>query len=133
MKKLSKEWAKDREGILARLDGAAGKVNRAIGDFNAAVEAAGRRVADAVERYNELIGESEQQIEAAKEEIANYLESRSEKWLEGDRGQRYQAWIDELAQIQPPCLYVDVPCPIDVPDFEARDVLGEDFPDALPD
>lgn len=131
MKKLSKEWAKNRDEIIAKLEVAADKVNTEIEEYNHLIEDVGQRVTVAVGEYNELIGEAEAVIEDAKQEIRDYIDNRSVTWQEGERGQRYEAWYDELDSLSVPSLDVVIPEPIEMPDFEARDVLTDDFPDEL--
>src|SRR5262245_25912387 len=107
MKALSKTEREQRDDICTRLrDGwssledAYEQVSSAIGDFNTERE-----------RYNEIVNEAQGFAEDIASQIEGYMDERSDKWREGDRGQEYEAWLsvwqndlafDEVEELEEP-------------------------------
>ena len=66
------------------------------------------------------IGEAKQDAWEVLDDAANqaesYYDERSEKWQEGDRGQAYSEWKDELRRLADECAEDDEDTEISVPD-----------------
>lgn len=107
MKSLSKAEQEQRADIAGRLregwsklEDAYAQVTSAISDFNVERES-----------YNEIVQEAESFAQDIASQIEGYMDERSDKWREGDRGQEYEAWLsawqndvsfDEVEEIEDP-------------------------------
>lgn len=74
----------------------------------------------AIDGYNEAVEAINDRYVEVLADIEAYVEQRTERWQEGDAGQRYSEWRDaiENAKIET----IDVP---DAPQFEALDLADE--------
>lgn len=99
MQRLGKEQAQQKEALAAKLEAAATQVQAAIESYNA--------VLDEVRTFQEEV----------TNEAQGYFDDRSEKWQEGEKGEAYQAWVDEW--------YAADAEDIEVPEFGHADALRE--------
>jgi DNA phosphorothioation-dependent restriction protein DptG len=105
-----KDWTR-LEGLLKEM--AAHKVT---------VEAAIKKAQDLLDAACKEANETREEIRGVIEDWYNeadaYYDDRSEKWQEGDSGQAYDTWKDEIAQAQ---AEFETELSIDIP----TDILGE--------
>ena len=106
-------------------------------EINKAVDAlgeAGKALAQAIDSYNEALEPLRVDIEAARdtynEKIADlkavyvdiagearaYYDDRSQKWQEGEAGEAYSEWVDQLDEPQIEEIDLDLPEPLEMPD-----------------
>src|SRR5215510_15034516 len=69
----------------------------AVDDFNATQAEAWNEVLAAEEAYNEAVTTANEWLGEVKEAIEEYVNERSEKWQESDRGQAYAAWLEAFS------------------------------------
>lgn len=120
MKSLSKADLARRDTILQSLA-------TAYGD----VEDAHRAMADAIASYNEMavayndvVTEAQSFAEDVAGDIDGYMTEKSDKWLEGEKGEAYSVWLEAWQGFDAPELDTDVEIP-DLPDDEASAALEE--------
>lgn len=70
----------ERAEVAAELEGLAARVNEKVRAYNEAVSA-----------YNE-------QIDGVVEEIDDYVADRSDRWREGEKGEQFAAWREQVEQ-----------------------------------
>jgi len=93
MKKLSRSQLKQRSDLLIRLEKLYEAAEHQITAYNEG-ECSHGMVESAVERYNEAVGDANCLLADVRSDIEDYIEGRSEKWQEGERGDRYREWLD---------------------------------------
>ena len=64
-------------------------------------------VAQAVEEYRKSIVEAQEFCQEVVDDIAAYVDEKSDKWREGERGQAYESWQQdwenvEFSECEPP-------------------------------
>jgi len=99
MKKLDKQTINERDALQVRLQSLQEALEQAIEAYNEAI--GGElwvKVEQARDAYNEAIDEANAWRESVANEIQSYIDGRSEKWLEGDKGQEYRAWCESYEE-----------------------------------
>jgi hypothetical protein len=122
MLKLNKAELDERDTIVQRLNTHKDNVEAAIIAFNEAVETAFNEVESAVNAYNEAIGAANSLKSTLAESARGYFEEKSEKWQEGENGEKYASWIEALEEeIEP--LEIEAPTEIPEAEFDAIDTF----------
>lgn len=95
MKSLSKhdtarvsELTEKLNAEFAKLQNEHNVLSEAVAKYNSVIEA-----------FNETIQEARGFAEDIVSEIDAYMSDRSEKWLEGERGEAYEAWKSEWENV----------------------------------
>lgn len=99
MRKLTKQHLADRDKIHKALFDAKDNVEDAITDFNKVVDEAYSQYEQAVEKLNGLLQEARDFIEDICNEQQTYIDDKSEKWQDGEAGQQYREWRDEVESL----------------------------------
>ena len=86
MKGLSKAQRKRKDDVEQRLAHEGGNVQSAHADYQAAIA-----------KYNEVVEEANEWREEVEGDTQSYIEDRSERWQEGERGEATVAFVDEYA------------------------------------
>jgi exonuclease VII small subunit len=68
----------------------------AVNAFNEELAAARATLQESVDAYNEAAESIRAQIQDIHNELSEQFADRSEKWQEGDTGQRVSEWLDNL-------------------------------------
>jgi peptidoglycan hydrolase CwlO-like protein len=89
MKKLSKDKIAELYQLYDQLDTEQSEIEAAMGV------------------YNEIMHQLNESLQEVAEEIEAYIDDRSEKWKESERGDAYQDWLyffeEEKDEIDEPC------------------------------
>ena len=117
MKKLSKEQCAQRDEIAGRLRSRFSDLDLAVEAYNSAVEAAWAKVEETKNDYNEAIADANEWQQDVAADIQSYMDDRSEKWLEGEKGQAYESWRSEYEQ-EFPTADLDKPDELSTSDIE---------------
>lgn len=114
MKKIdNKTWERFTE--------AHAKLSEAKAEAEALIEATNAKLAELADAANAARDEALSALDDAATEAETYYDERSEKWQEGDAGQAYSEWKDELANARD-ALGEDISLEIDTPEgFDALD------------
>ena len=80
MKSLTKKHQAELLLHIAELDSLESDVERAVGDYN-----------NAIDELNEYLTE-------IAEEISTYIDGRSEAWQESDRAELYDTWMESFRE-----------------------------------
>lgn len=128
---LTAEEATRRSELSERLRELADELSRALGTFGEALDEAWGPVEDAASAYNEALGEAREFAEDVATTRRETFEDRSERWREGDEGERASGWIEEWERAAGELDEVDLerPSAPDEPDLghdETLDGLPED-------
>ena len=98
MKKLNKDDLRQKSELAARLLDRRSDLETAVEAFNEAVEKAWEKVQEAMEALNEAVADAnEWKLEVAAQ-IQDFMDGKSEKWAEGERGQAYEAWRGQFEE-----------------------------------
>lgn len=111
--KLSKEELKRRTNYFDELTVLRAELEDAINVFNAEVEKLKEPVTAALTKYNEVVEQARGFAEDIAREADEEIDSKSDKWRDGEKGQAAILWKDEWERA-------------DLSDFEIT------FPDELP-
>lgn len=126
---LSKQQLAAKAKLYNDLIAAREAVEAAVVEFNETVQEAMPPVAEAVDRYNTAVQAAAELAEEVASDIQNFIDDKSEKWQESDRGQEYATWAEEWNS---PDLFEEVkiefPSELETPEMEHGDTL-----DVLPD
>jgi len=104
VKGLSKEQIEQHKDIERRLGEAWERLENAYGDFTSKVAEAYQEFEPETKAYNEVIVEANDFVEEVSGEIRGYIDERTEKWQESERGQAFEewssAWEDALDEVE---------------------------------
>lgn len=119
MKKLSKAQLALINAALAECATVAGFLEERVGKFNAMLEEEKDKLEEVRSAYNDKLDELKGVYEALGEEAQNYYDERSEAWQQGDSGEAYSDWINELSNPDIEELDIEMPDEIEIelPDF----------------
>jgi hypothetical protein len=92
MKSLSKEDEDRRAAISAKLGAMAQEVEQAHHDLAAAIATYNAVIAD----YNEAVSAADGFAQDMASAIEAYMDEKSDRWLESDKGQAFADWKDEF-------------------------------------
>lgn len=92
MKALTKKDMTERDAIASRLQDRQADLTQAIEEFTLAVETAWGAVEVAQDQLNEAIHDANEWRHAIAAEIGEYIDERSDKWRESDKGSAYELW-----------------------------------------
>jgi hypothetical protein len=92
MKAVGKADLKERDEIVERLRSRRRDLDEAIAKFNDAALDAWGKVDGCREAYNEAIGDANSWKAEVAGDIQEFIDGRSDKWRESDKGSAYEAW-----------------------------------------
>lgn len=132
MQKLNLKQYKSKMEYESVLSAAADAIRDAIQKLNNHADGAQRDAVAAqlpllVEQYNLKVEEAQQFVDSIHEAQEAYMGSRSERWLDSDKGVSYSDWADEwTAELDPlNLMLLDLAEDVEEPDFVAYDTLQE--------
>jgi hypothetical protein len=112
MQKLTKEQVARKRELVDKLSGAGQELQAAIIAYNEKCEAEFSSVREAIDDYQTVVDEARSFAEEIAGDIAGYMDEKSEKWLESDRGQAFEQWKSEWENIDIYDVDLDEPTPI---------------------
>jgi hypothetical protein len=121
--KLSKEELRTRARIVECLREQRSKLEDAVNVYNEAIGGLTEALQQAVANYNDEVGAARDFAEGIVSEADSQISDKSEKWLEGDKGQAAESWKSEWEGLSFDDVEIDTP---DAVEFDA-----EDYADAL--
>jgi hypothetical protein len=127
VKKLPRSIESRREELATRAAEAADALKGAIVAYNEGATDLFAPVAAALAEYNGAVQDAESLRGEAAQAVREYVDGRSDAWREGDRGQAYEAWVDELEGLDLAEVEVDMPEPVEEPDLGLGDVRSGDW------
>lgn len=89
----------DSKTLLA-LSGLAEELQEIIREYDAARQIADAEFAKIVAEANEKRQEVYELLDDLHREADEYFDGRSEKWQDGEKGQNYASWRDELERVR---------------------------------
>ncbi len=128
MKALGKAESTEKSGRTDELRAAAEKLTAVIEAFNLLVEGARAPVECALEAYNAVLSDARDFCEGIAADQQSFMEEKSEKWQEGDRGQAFQSWLDEWSGVELSDVEIEFPDGVEEPDLPHADAI-EGLPD----
>ena len=112
--KLSKADVERKDGYVADLREAEGKLNDAVSTYNTEVTTRRAAVEAAVEAFNEILGEAGGFCEDIANEAESQIDDKSERWQQSETGQFAIAWKDAWHQISLDLEPVEIEWPADL-------------------
>jgi len=91
-------------------------VELAIAKFNEDAANAFAAVEVARDAYTDALGAAAAFVEDVRSDAQSYFDDRSEKWQEGEAGEAYQEWLDELDAVHLDAAEIDEPAEVELPD-----------------
>ncbi len=119
MNRLDKKQEQERGRIALAITEARDRLEANLGIYNEKAKALfDEWVRGDLDKLNEAIEEAREFAEGVVGEIEGYMDERSDKWREGDRGAEYESWKDEWDSFvqDAEAVSVDPPESIDMPD-----------------
>jgi exonuclease VII small subunit len=98
--KITKAELKRLEDTANDLSAKRDALDDAVSVFNEALAAAREVLQQSVDAYNEAAESIRAQLQDIQSERDDEFSDRSERWQEGDNGQKVREWIDGLEQDQ---------------------------------
>lgn len=130
MKKIPKSYEAQRQELITKLTEAHDEINTAIKAFNEAMEEKREAVTDAVKAYNELIENAQELRDQIVQDISNFMAEKSDKWTEGETGQRYAHWLSVFeSNLTLDEVTIDLPDEVEESTSDAVLSLKEDWVD----
>ncbi len=114
MNKLNKGMLTDRDNLCERLRMACGGLEQAVSTSNEVMAEEWEAVEAAVNAYNEIVEEANEWKGEIASEMQGYIDDRSEKWQEGERGQAYMARQQEYQDNDLEAIELDQPEPLEL-------------------
>lgn len=96
MRSIPKATQKQIETLIEQLYDCADKVGDEIDAYNNVVEQHRSAIDEAITAYNEKVSELCEIYQGLADEAGSYYMERSEKWREGEAGEKYAAWAEQL-------------------------------------
>ena len=109
MNKLTKSMLTERDDVCARLRAAFEALEQAVDTYNEAMQNQWEAVDAAMNAYNDVAVEATTWQENVASDIQDYIDSRSDKWQESERGQAYLAWQGEYESSDLEDITIDQP------------------------
>jgi hypothetical protein len=152
MKRITKKQQKELDALRETLGEKTNALSEAIDGYNSTQEDAFKKLETAIEEYNDATRGAWEDVETALgslnetatetvetvqgwgEEITAYVEEKSERWQESDRGEAFIAWGEEFENFSIDVPEIDEPTPTEIPDtvgpldpldFDAETVFDE--------
>lgn len=120
MKKLSKDDLKAREEAVGKLKTTFEELTEAVSRYNDVMATEWATVEEAQNAYNEALHAAQEWSEGIATQIEDFINDKSDKWKEGEKGDAYENWkgtfeaIDftesELSQPDELSVEVENPC-----------------------
>jgi len=104
------------EACNEKFDAAYAPIELAINEFNQQLADAYEQVETARAAYLETLEAGTAFIAGVREDAQSYFDDRSEAWQEGEKGEAYQDWINELDDVNLDAPELDQPTELDMPD-----------------
>jgi len=99
MKKIPNKVFKRLEDLYLTLEDKQNNINDKIEEINTLLEKKiSNDLSDVIENYNQVIREINEVREELYMNAEQYYESRSEKWIDSERGQIFCEWKDNLEE-----------------------------------
>jgi polyhydroxyalkanoate synthesis regulator phasin len=115
MNKLSKKQLEQRDHFDSRIHDHFDELEAAISTFNEKVAALhAELIVPEVEKLNVTLGEAKEFVDELHSDAENYYNERSEKWQEGDKGQEYNTWFENMSNVGESIEEVEVPEPTEI-------------------
>lgn len=109
MNKLTKSMLTERDDVCARLRAAFESLEQAVDTYNEAMRKQWEAVHATMNAYNDVAVEATTWQENVASDIQDYIDSRSDKWQESERGQAYLAWQGEYESSDLEDITIDQP------------------------
>jgi len=93
--KLSKQQVAERNRLVDELHQQGKTLNAAIVAYNAAVGPLSKTLDKAVEDYNDILERARTLASTVADAAQEEFDKKSEKWQEGDKGNRMRSWIEQ--------------------------------------
>jgi len=122
MKKLSKKQREQfrHHGVL--LQAAQEDLEEAIDDYNYIVAREWEKVKQTKASFDAVVSDAAQFTEGVADKIYEYTETKTEKWRDGDKGERYYDWLSKWSTMLYPSPYYEWREPVEM---EAPKMLPE--------
>lgn len=127
--KLTKPKLRERDELLEKLRTAHSELDDAVRVFNEGLETLRAAFRPHVEAYNGVLGEVREWVEGVTSEAEDEMSEKSERWLDGERGEAAQSWITEWEQASFDDIDIDLPEDLDLSIIEDAAETLEQLPE----
>jgi hypothetical protein len=124
MNKLPAQQLREKEAHIQALTQAREALEREIDVFNTTLAERRASVEALLEDFNDKIEEAREWLEAIHDDAQQAYDDRSERWQERERGQGYQAWLEELNTSLEP-VEIDFPEDLELSADDTADLLEQ--------
>ena len=126
MKSISKAASTNIDELVTAAREASQILDGKINEYNLATTDLKAEIASAVTNYNEAVTAITEAYRELGEIARSYHDERSEKWQDGEKGQAYGEWADQLETFEMDQIELEVPedleLPVEIPNFDDLDV-----------
>jgi hypothetical protein len=129
MKGLSKLQIAARSAACKAIREAQGKLGKEVDEFNATVQRKFIQVELALSAYNSALGDAGDFVAGVAEEIEGFLDGKSDRFKDSDRGVALAGWMAEWQATSFDELEIPFPEALEGPDNDVADEL-EGLPEA---
>lgn len=95
---MDKVTTQKKQEVLSRLQNAFDDLQEAVDIFNSVVNVGWTNLQIPINNYNEAISEANEWQSGIATEIQDYIDEKSEKWQEGEKGQAYASWKEQYEE-----------------------------------
>ena len=127
MAKLTKAQLQEKADHRKAIEGAYETLEEALGKAKSTFDEVWSDVETAQEAYNEALASAREFVEGIASDARDTHDGKSEKWQEGEAGQRSDEWIGEWENFDADEISLDAP------EFPELDASAAETLDALPE
>jgi len=125
MTKLKVAQIKERNELTGPLREKYEAIEAAVDEFNNAQALALEKVNEAIAAYNEALDPVREWVAGIKGDIEMFIDDKSEKWQEGERGQAVIEWKDQFENIELDDVSIDEPDTLEFDEENHADLVDE--------
>lgn len=89
-------------GLAAELKAVQSDIETAEAAFNDALTAAQEKLQTEIDKANQAVANYNEALDGIVSRVEQYMEEKSDKWLESEKGEAFTAWLDALQNGQQP-------------------------------
>lgn len=123
MKKFSKAQQSSIEAAVAAIEKAKDELNTDIESFNIDMEEVRDEVRRSLQKYNDELAKLKDLYSELAGTAREYYDERSDTWREGDAGQAYSDWCDEMENVDLEPIEIEFPDELGEPDYPELEEL----------
>ena len=118
MKSIGKAHLKSRDEHIETLESARGQLDEAITEYNKITQDAFDALESKVQALTDAVSDAKTFTEEVSSDIQSYMDERSDKWHEGEKGQQFDEWRTQWEQFEFGEVELERPEELEMPEID---------------